>query len=99
MYVIYHKETTRLLTNPRMHSLLAKKIYKTERAPKTGLTILSNRNESITKSDYAIAEFNDFKINIEKTEVVKNLMSGKDVTQSVNTPHCCDPSTESYWSM
>ena len=36
---------------------------------------------------------------IEKTTTVKNLMSGKDVVQSVNTPHCCDVSSETYWAM
>jgi hypothetical protein len=32
------------------------------------------------------------------TKVVKNLMSGKDVTISRDTPLCCDPSSETYWS-
>ena len=33
------------------------------------------------------------------TKIVKNLMTGLDVEIPVNTPRCCDPSTELYWSM
>ena len=33
------------------------------------------------------------------TTTVKNLMSGKSVKISVDTPHCCNPATETYWSM
>ena len=30
---------------------------------------------------------------------VKNLMTGEIVEIPANTPRCCDPSTETYWSM
>lgn len=30
---------------------------------------------------------------------VKNLMSGKEIEIPADTPMCCDPSTETYWSM
>lgn len=33
------------------------------------------------------------------TKKVRNLMSGKIVEIAADTPHCCDPSTETYWSM
>lgn len=32
-------------------------------------------------------------------KTVKNLMSGQDVQIPADTPYCCDPSTERYWSM
>ena len=32
-------------------------------------------------------------------KTVKNLMSGKDVQIERDTPRCCDPSSELYWSM
>jgi hypothetical protein len=35
----------------------------------------------------------------EKYKTVKNLMTGKDVVIDKNTPRCCDPSSEAYWSM
>jgi len=117
MYVIYHKETTRYLLDPRKHSLMAKKSYKTERAAKAALTRLvavyaarAERNKDsfnshlyagIDRNDYAIAEINDFKQNIEKSVTKKNLLNpnGKGFKISVNTPSCCDPSTETYHSM
>jgi hypothetical protein len=37
--------------------------------------------------------------NEKKTKIVTNLQSGKLVRIPVNTPACCDPSTETYWSM
>ena len=33
------------------------------------------------------------------TRIVKSLMTGKDIEIAYDTPHCCDPSTETYWSM
>ena len=34
-----------------------------------------------------------------KMKTVKNLMSGLPVEIAENTPLCCDPSSETYWSM
>lgn len=31
--------------------------------------------------------------------VVKSMMTGKDVTIKASTPFCCNPATETYWSM
>lgn len=48
------------------------------------------------------SEFVDLsKCCIEHTEfrTVKNLMSGTDVKIAADTPLCCDPSSETYWSM
>lgn len=35
--------------------------------------------------------------NMKRTVV--NLMSGKETEIGINTPLCCDPSSETYWSM
>jgi hypothetical protein len=51
------------------------------------------------KEDFDIAEIKYFRENIEKQETKKNLLSGKEFKQPVNTPRCCDPSSETYWSM
>ena len=32
-------------------------------------------------------------------KTVKNLMTGQDVQIPADTPYCCDPSSERYWSM
>jgi hypothetical protein len=48
---------------------------------------------------YAIADVQEFYSKIEKKETKRNMMSGKEFEQGVNTPLCCDPSSETYWSM
>lgn len=35
----------------------------------------------------------------EELEVATNLITGLEFVQAVNTPLCCDPSSETYWSM
>ena len=35
----------------------------------------------------------------EEMKTVRNLMSGKEITIPKDTPLCCDPSSETYWSM
>lgn len=32
-------------------------------------------------------------------KTVKNLMTGQEIQIAEDTPYCCDPSTERYWSM
>ena len=34
-----------------------------------------------------------------KTKVVKNLMTGEDVVIAEDTPWCCNPASETFWSM
>lgn len=92
MFVIYDKETTRLVG-----SSLDPKKFKTERAAKGFLTRLVNRG--YIREKYAIADTTTFLMDIEKWVTKKNLLSGKEFRQSVNTPLCCDPSSETYWSM
>lgn len=50
------------------------------------------------KADFAISEAVDFAQNIEKSVTVKNLMSGKDVVETVNTPYYMSVSSNTYWS-
>ena len=35
----------------------------------------------------------------ERYTTVKNLMTGKDVQIEADTPWCCNPASETYWSM
>lgn len=93
-FVIYNKETTKIIKE-RSYS---KQYYASEAAAKAAVTRFAKKG-ICTKDEVAVAELNDFYKNIEKTEVVTNLMSGKQVRQSVNTPHCCDVSSETYWSI
>ena len=47
----------------------------------------------------AIAEADYYYKNVEKFVTRKNMMSGKEYTERVNTPSYMSPSSESYWSM
>ena len=48
---------------------------------------------------YGIAEIEHYYAKIERTVTRKNLMSGIEYQESVNTPNYCSPASESYWSM
>jgi hypothetical protein len=92
-YVVYNKETTKTIRA----KAYGKEYYATEAAAKAFLTRMVKMG--YRKEDFAVAEISDFRANIEKYETVTNLMSGKPVRQSVNTPLSCDVSSETYWSM
>ena len=92
-YVVYNKATTKTIRA----KAYGKEYYATEAAAKAFLTRMVKMG--YRKEDFAVAEIGDFRDNIEKYETVTNLMSGKQVRQSVNTPLSCDVSSETYWSM
>ena len=103
-YVIYNTESTRYL---KYHPGVKTNIehFSTEAAAKAALTreIKNTANQAlamrINRNDFAIVESGVFYATIEKTVPVKNLMTGALVQQSVNTPRCCDVSSNLYWSM
>jgi len=102
-YVIYNKETTvRFQIRARSVGCYTDS-WATEGACKATLTREAKKNPEFNRDIYAIAEVHDFINGIEKT-VTKSFihpLTGKEatITQSVNTPRCCDPSSELYWSM
>ena len=104
-YVIYDKTTTRI--KGKLDG------YKTHAAAQTQITRWSKiwfreRYTPLypavdTSEDpvfvYAIAEADYFRANIQKNVTKTNLMTGKEYTESVNTPLACSPASETYWSM
>jgi hypothetical protein len=85
-------------------------IYKTDRRTKTGerlfsTTVWQNRDEAEMKREvrelqYQLYPTAQFRIEFYPTmKTVKNLMSGKDVQIDRDTPWCCNPASETYWSM
>jgi len=93
----YHVDTTRYLCNhPGVKT--DKEIFATAAAARAAITREHNRG-AIHAASFAVAESSVFHSTIEKTTTVTNLMSGKPVVQSVNTPRACDPSSELYWAM
>ena len=53
------------------------------------------------REDYAIAELENFRTNIEKTRTTSNMLNpnSKEWEIPVNTPAGCDPGTETYHCM
>jgi len=96
-YIAYNKFTTRYLTK---HSGVKTKLesFASYGAAQAAITREAKRG-AINPTDFLIAEAVVFHKSIELTETVNNLMTGKPVVQSVNTPRCCDVSSELYWSM
>lgn len=87
MFVVYY------LSNPHAD----KRYFQTESGAKRSVTC-SNRNAGRTAYGYMEELLFNIKHPVGK-KIVKNLMTGEDVVIAEDTPHCCDPSTETYWSM
>ena len=85
-YVVYHIKTT-----------VITKWYDTERAAKAMFTRYTNNPKTV--GQYAWTSREDYDAHVVTKKLVKNLMTGKMIEIPSNTPRCCDPSTEAYWSM
>jgi hypothetical protein len=105
MYYIYDQSTTKILSREgkRYYQEAA---YKTMSAAQAALTRMQKkyvqRNADAAQGPLftaAIAEAEYYKKNIEKFVTRKNMMSGKQYTESVNTPNYMSPASEAYWSM
>lgn len=48
--------------------------------------------------NYEVMSFAQYQSEYPQTKVVRNMMTGAEVTIGVNTPSYCDPSSEAYWS-
>jgi hypothetical protein len=57
------------------------------------------RDARFAADNWSVVDFAWYNANARKTKLVTNLMSGKQIEIDINTPACCDPSTETYWSM
>ena len=90
-YVIYDKKSTRIVS----------KTYKTHAAAQAQLTRMGRgliEDSNHPKFLYGIAETEYYARHIERMVTRTNLMSGKEYTESVNTPLHMSPSSETYWS-
>lgn len=86
-------------------------IYKLDRRTKTGERLFSTTvwtgrtadgmerevKELLMSGLYPVSQFR-FEY-VPTYKYVKNLMSGKEVKIEHDTPRCCDPSSELYWTM
>jgi hypothetical protein len=86
-------------------------IYKTDRRTKAGerlvsTTVWQNRDAAEMKREVRELQYQlypkklGFRIEFHATmQTVKNLMTGKDIQIDRDTPWCCNPASETYWSM
>lgn len=105
MYYIYDQKTTKILSREGKRYYQQAE-YKTMSAAQAALTrmqkkYLKNNVDAAEGPLYtaAIAEADYYRKNIEKFVTRKNMMSGKEYTESVNTPNYMSPASEAYWSM
>ena len=105
MYLIYDQQSTRILSREgkRYYQQAA---YKTYSAAQAALTRMQKkhvqRNADAAQGPLftaAIAEADYYAKNIERFVTRKNMMSGQEYTESVNTPNYMSPASEAYWSM
>lgn len=93
-YIVYHIISTEKL-----------KTFTTEAGAKRSTTCM-NKNAAMSPyaaqdgvAPYAYTDELNYLTNVVHMKKVTNLISGKEIEIPSNTPHCCDPSSETYWSM
>jgi len=91
-YVVYEVGTGRRVSDLRRGA--DTKCYSTESAAEACKTRLV-RKKGYQRNELAVCVLGDLP---QRTRKVRNLMSGKEIEIDVNTPLCCDPSSETYWS-
>jgi hypothetical protein len=71
------------------------------RAYKTFGSARATRTRLCRKSGYSVSELSIIDTKYYKPQMVTrtNLMTGQEFEEDVNTPNCCSPSSETFWSM
>ena len=87
MFVVFHTEF------PQQD----KRYFKTKAGAKRSATC-SNRNAGKFVYNFVEESWFVLKYGSVGTKVVKNLMTGKDIEIAEDTPWCCNPASEAYWS-
>jgi hypothetical protein len=93
-YVVYNVGTTQTVNEKRW----GRETYKTEAAAKAARTRMIKRIK-YDPAQLAVAEVAFYTQNIAATVTRTNLMTGTTYQESVNTPLCCSPASEQFWSM
>jgi len=97
-FFLVDKKTGKRYTKP---SHLSAAQYDSERGAKTAATRL-NKNPRMKKNKikYTAMSFEAFRDMFPVKMVERtNLMSGKKYMEAEETPLCCSPASETYWSM
>jgi hypothetical protein len=92
-YVVYRTSDSKLC-NERAYG---KESWATEAAARAALTRMLKKDR-YPGEELRVQELGAYRMLIEQTVERVNLMTGKTFRESINTPHYCSPSSESYWS-
>lgn len=84
-FVVYHKASTQVI-----------KYFDNKTSAKRSTTCM-NRNAG--DSSYAYADIETYRNQVVTKIKVKSHMSGEEVEIDSNTPWCCNPASETFWSM
>jgi p-aminobenzoyl-glutamate transporter AbgT len=93
-YVIYDIATTKIVVEKRY----GKEKYATEAAAKAARTRITKK-QNVAVESLGIAELTVYRSTIAAMVERVNLLSGKKYLESINTPLCCSPASETYHSM
>ena len=92
-YVIFNIQTEKLYVK---HPWGSAEHYPTAGGAKGACTRL---NKKAGTDDWMVITDEEFRALPVKMKKVRNMMSGTEIEIPEDTPACCDPSMESYWSM
>lgn len=93
-YIVYHLPTTRIVTEKRY----GKEVFATEGHAKAARTRMIKKGK-YTEDELRVSDLQAYRMFIEEKVERTNLLTGEKFMESVNTPHYCSPSSETYWSM
>lgn len=101
-YVIYDETNSLLMMGGRQYS--TKGHANQSAVAKIKRLIARGDERSLTEArhiadNWTVVTIEEYNLKHRKTKKVVNLMSGKEIEIDANTPACCDPSTETYWSV
>ena len=106
-WIVYNKETTALVRYTSKNGNETSQYYGIG-AAKAAVTRMQKqylKDNGLMVSndgplfDYNIADRDHYQKNIAKTVTRKNLMTGLEYQEDINTPMCCSPVTERFWTM
>ena len=97
MWYVYDKDTTIIQKTCKTRAAaLAWRTRKQNEYLRRDAAFVSNEGPLF---DWGCADSAYFHQFIEQRVTKRNLITGQEFTQSVNTPRSCDPSSELYWTM
>lgn len=91
MFVVVDTQTRCIVRHPRTQ----KDVYVTHAAAQAAVTRISKMGKNLGKLE--VMDKTTYLAQVPQIQVT-NLMTGKQVQIAADTPWCCRPDSESYWS-